>query len=71
MAAGTPSSPQSGTSDTITATIAEAASIEPTDRSIPPVRMTKVMPAASTMLIDDCCMTISKLVWVKKRAFIN
>lgn len=71
MAAGTPGMPHSGTSDTITATIAEAARMEPTDRSMPPVRMTKVMPAASTMLIDDCCVTINRLVSVRKRGFIN
>ena len=67
MAAGMPSMPQSGTSDTMIATIAEAARIEPTDRSMPPVRMTKVMPAASTMLIDACCVTIDRLVSVRKR----
>ena len=63
--------PQSGTSDTSTATIAEAARIEPTERSMPPVRMTKVMPAASTMLIDDCWVTMSRLVPVRKRGLMS
>jgi hypothetical protein len=44
--------------------------MEPTDRSMPPVRMTKVMPAASTMLIDDCWVTINRLVSVRKRGFM-
>ena len=59
-ATGTPSMPQSGILDPRIATIAAAARIEPTDRSMPPVRITKVMPAASTVLIDACCATIDK-----------
>ena len=47
--------------------MAEAARIEPTDRSMPPVRMTKVMPAASTVLIAACCATIEMFCGVKKR----
>ena len=47
-------------------TTAAAASTEPTDRSIPAVRITKVMPAASTVLIDACCAMIEKFWKVKK-----
>ena len=32
-------------------TTVQSASTEPTERSMPPVRMTKVMPEASTVLI--------------------
>ena len=32
----------------------------PTDRSMPPVRMTKVMPAPSTVLIAACCATMDR-----------
>ena len=60
-----PTMPMSGHSEAITATMAEAARTEPTDRSMPPVRMTKVIPAASTMLIDACCMTIDRLFTVR------
>ena len=66
-AAGMPSSPQPAISEQITAAIADAARIEPTDRSMPPVRMTKVMPAASTVLIDACCATIEMFCGVKNR----
>ena len=44
-----------------TAVTAETARTEPTARSMPPVRMTKVNPVASTMLIDACCITIEML----------
>ena len=40
--------------------MADAARIEPTERSMPDVRMTNVMPAASTTLIEACCMTIDR-----------
>ena len=66
-AAGMPSRPQPGISEQITAAIADAARIEPTERSMPPVRMTKVMPAASTVLIDACCATIEMFCGVKNR----
>ena len=56
-----PSRARPGTSETITAAMAEAASIAPTERSMPPVRITNVMPAASTMLIDACCATFIRL----------
>ena len=66
-AAGTPSRPQPAISEQITAAMAEAARIEPTDRSMPPVRMTKVMPAASTVLIEACWATIEMFCGVKNR----
>ncbi len=62
--------PKSGHRDASTATMADAARIEPTDRSMPPVRITNVMPAPSTMLIADCCRTIVRLVFVMKRGLI-
>ena len=45
--------------------MAEIARTEPTARSMPPVRMTKVMPAASTMLTEACWATIAMLVAVR------
>src|SRR5947199_219645 len=45
-AAGSQSAPSSGSLDMVSPAIAAAARIEPTERSMPPVRMTKVMPAA-------------------------
>jgi hypothetical protein len=66
-AAGMPSRPQSGISEAIRPAMAEAARIEPTERSMPPVRMTKVMPAASTVLIEACWVTIEMFCAVKNR----
>ena len=66
-AAGMPSSPQPGMSEAITPAIEAAARIEPTERSMPPVRMTKVMPAASTVLIEACWATIDMFWAVKNR----
>ena len=66
-AAGTPSRPQPGISETISAAIAEAASMLPTERSMPPVRITKVMPAPSTQLIAACCATIDRFCAVRNR----
>ena len=40
--------------------MAAAARIDPTDKSMPPVRITKVMPAARTVLIDACWATIDR-----------
>jgi hypothetical protein len=54
-------------SETISATIAAAASTAPTERSMPPVRITKVMPAASTVLIEACWATIDRLFHIMKR----
>ena len=62
-----PNSPQPGINEQITAAMAEAARIEPTDRSMPPVRMTKVMPAASTVLIEACCITIDRFWKLRNR----
>src|ERR1700722_6704638 len=53
-AATTPNMPQPGASDTISATIADAASTAPTERLMPPERITNVIPAASTVLIEAC-----------------
>jgi predicted ABC-type sugar transport system permease subunit len=47
--------------------IAEAARMEPTERSMPPVIMTKVMPAASTVLTAACCSTMPRFWPLKKR----
>ena len=66
-AAGTPSQPQPGISDAMSAAMAEAASTDPTDRSMPPVRMTKVMPAPSTVLIAACWATMEMFCPLKKR----
>ena len=43
-------------------TTLESANIEPTDKSIPPVIMTKVMPKANTRLIEACKKTLVKFV---------
>jgi hypothetical protein len=55
-----PSIPHSGISDPRIATMAAAARMEPTERSMPPVRMTKVIPAASTVLMEACCATMER-----------
>ena len=34
--------------------------IEPTERSMPPVRMTKVMPTATIPMIETCRATLSR-----------
>jgi hypothetical protein len=66
-AAGIPSMPHSGIRDPRIATMAAAARIEPTDRSMPPVRMTKVIPAARTVLIEACCITIERFWKLRNR----
>ncbi len=66
-AAGSQSSPRSGSFETISPAIAAAARMEPTERSMPPVRITKVMPAASTVLTAACCSTMPRFWPVKKR----
>ena len=43
-----------------------SAVIEPTDRSMPPIRMTKVMPMAMVKLMEICCRIFSRLVCFKK-----
>ena len=65
--AGSQSGPRSGTFETISPAIAAAARMEPTERSMPPVRMTKVMPAANTVLTAACCSTIPRFWPLKKR----
>ena len=47
--------------------MAETARIEPTDRSMPPVRITKVMPVASTVLIEASCATTGRFCCVRNR----
>ncbi|MCY1239129.1 hypothetical protein D9M72_519070 [compost metagenome] len=44
----------------------DMARIEPTERSIPPVRMTKYWPIASTTTIEAAVITFSALRNVKK-----
>ena len=50
---GTAAQPSSGMSDTTIAVTADTARTEPTDRSMPPVRMTTVKPVASFMEEGD------------------
>ena len=45
--------------------------IEPTDRSIPRVRMTKVMPVARMPTIETCRSTLSRFGTVRKRGDRN
>ena len=52
-AAGTAAQLRPGESEVIIATTAVTPRMEPTARSIPPVRMTKVMPVARTMLMES------------------
>jgi hypothetical protein len=46
----------------------ERASIEPTDRSIPAVRITSVIPTAMMPFIVDCLKMLIKLSTVRKRS---
>ena len=52
---------------TAAATSPAKASSEPTERSMPAVRMTKVMPTASRPVIDTCRMTLNRLIGERKR----
>src|ERR1700675_1957195 len=45
--------------------IAARPTVEPTDRSMPPVKITKVMPTAMIALIAVCPTRIIKFCWVK------
>src|ERR1700751_2983408 len=45
--------------------------MEPTDRSMPPVRMTNVMPAASTVLIEACAATMERFRRLMKRPSVK
>ena len=47
-------------------TTVQRASTEPTERSIPPVKMTKVIPDASTVLIAICTNIFRKFSVVAK-----
>ena len=47
-------------------TTVHSASTEPTERSIPPVRMTKVMPDASTVLMPIWTKILRKFSGVAK-----
>ena len=69
--AKTASMPNEGSFDTISATMAATARMEPTERSIPPVRMTKVMPAASTVLIAACWATTDRFCPDMKRPLLK
>ena len=44
---------------------------EPTERSISPVRMTKVIPMATIRVIDTCLVTFSRFLELKKKGDIN
>ena len=55
---------------TTAAAIPASANSEPTDRSIPPVRMTNVMPMAIKPVMDTCRATCSKLFTLRKFGWI-
>ncbi|MNN61995.1 hypothetical protein D3C81_1772610 [compost metagenome] len=40
----------------------DSASVDPTERSIPPVRITKVIPAARIAVMEDC-FRIFRILW--------
>src|SRR4051794_34019734 len=48
------------------ATTAAMAAVGPTDRSMPPAMMTRVMPSATQALIEDCWRMLRRLVLVRK-----
>src|SRR3954465_121345 len=48
------------------ATTAAVAAVGPTDRSMPPAMMTRVMPSATQALIEDCWRMLSRLGLVRK-----
>src|SRR5580693_9203711 len=45
--------------------MAASPTVEPTDKSIPPVKMTKVMPTAMIALIAVCPTRMIRFCWVK------
>lgn len=53
----------------LAATAPVNARVEPTDKSMPPVRMTKVIPKAIMALIDTCLNTLKMLEIAKKLGF--
>src|ERR1700730_302662 len=65
-AAGTAAQLRPGTKETTTAITALSPSTEPTAKSIPPVRITKVIPAASTILMDAWRTTLMILLSVRQ-----
>ncbi len=69
--AAIPSMPNCGESDASMATTADAAKIAPTDRSMPAVKITKVMPAARTMFTEACWVMIDRFCTVKKFSLIR
>ena len=53
----------------VAATMEENANTDPTDRSIPPVRITRVMPMARMPLIDVCRRMLEIFSGVRKYLF--
>ena len=49
----------------------DKASVDPTDKSIPPVNITKVMPNAINPLIETCLNKLNKLEGSKKHYLIH
>ena len=56
---------------TTAAIMPQKASSEPTDRSMPAVRMTKVMPSAISPVIEICRMMLNRLIGSMKLGFIT
>ncbi len=52
-------------------TIPESASSDPTDRSIPAVMTTNVMPIETTHRIETLVSMFSMFAWVKKCVWVN
>ena len=52
-------------------TIPESASSEPTERSIPAVITTNVMPIETTQRIETLVSRFSMFAWVKKCVWLN
>ena len=53
------------------ASVPEKAIIEPTDRSIPPVTRTNVIPTPMIVVIDACFTTLIRFVLVRKVGLIR
>jgi hypothetical protein len=49
----------------------QKASNEPTLRSMPAVRMTKVMPSAMRPVIDTWRATLKRLIWLRKFSLVQ
>src|SRR5471032_1912223 len=64
--AAIPNMPNCGDIEACNATTADAARIAPTDKSMPAVRITKVMPAASTTFTEACWVMIDRFCTVRK-----